>query len=366
MKSTLAAKAPWLVVLASLLVGAAATTTQAWPWRRAWVKQKMWQNLDNTTPNWIMVNGVTIGFECDAYKGPCLDKKFPEALQLQVEPPPPFNQGKLTGTAWRRCDTPRYTYRWIGIGCYGHTTASGVSTWWRDGAYVNIAPPFAGVAFNSPVSFVGMHVDSALAQPVVYDGVEYALGATEPDFDWEPPGDELAWQPTGILSAEVAPGDSVPVAGLPAEEVIGLQTLWLRGRIRGSYASGDMDPTHLTADHVADFVIAIYDTAAPVDVTPELRPGTGPLELGPLAPHPLTTVSTLRFRVAAAGHVRVDVCDLAGRAVRTLVDGPVGAGEHLATWDGRDARGRRVAAGLYLVRLHGGGQVASRKVLVLR
>ena len=58
------------------------------------------------------------------------------------------------------------------------------------------------------------------------------------------------------------------------------------------------------------------------------------------------------------------VYDAAGRQVARLEDGPFAAGARETTWDGRDARGLRLAPGIYLVRLSGEGFAASRKVIV--
>jgi hypothetical protein len=41
------------------------------------------------------------------------------------------------------------------------------------------------------------------------------------------------------------------------------------------------------------------------------------------------------------------------------------AGDHAAIWDGRDDRGSRVAGGTYFARLQAGGEVQTRKVVLL-
>jgi flagellar hook assembly protein FlgD len=64
--------------------------------------------------------------------------------------------------------------------------------------------------------------------------------------------------------------------------------------------------------------------------------------------------------------VRVSVFDVAGRQIRTLEDRSVPAGWHAVQWDGRDASGRAVAAGIYFVRLRGDGVDETGKVTLLR
>ena len=55
-----------------------------------------------------------------------------------------------------------------------------------------------------------------------------------------------------------------------------------------------------------------------------------------------------------------------GRLVRTLLAGTLGAGEHVARWDGTGDDGRPVASGTYLYRLRTGGgfDQAGRMTLV--
>jgi hypothetical protein len=69
------------------------------------------------------------------------------------------------------------------------------------------------------------------------------------------------------------------------------------------------------------------------------------------APNPFNPRTEIRWEQALPGPVRLEVHDLAGRRVRTLVDGHRQAGPHAAAWDGRDGAGRLGAAGTYVVRL---------------
>jgi len=88
------------------------------------------------------------------------------------------------------------------------------------------------------------------------------------------------------------------------------------------------------------------------------------LELAPARPNPFARATSLRYRLAHEARVALEVLDLAGRRVALLENGTIPAGEHAARWDGRDARGARCAAGLYLVRLSDDRSATSRKVLL--
>jgi hypothetical protein len=59
----------------------------------------------------------------------------------------------------------------------------------------------------------------------------------------------------------------------------------------------------------------------------------------------------------------LQVYDVQGRLVRTLVDGVLSSGNHVFAWDGRSEEGQRVAPGIYLCRLKQGSQLTTRKMM---
>jgi len=84
-------------------------------------------------------------------------------------------------------------------------------------------------------------------------------------------------------------------------------------------------------------------------------------------PNPFNPRTTLRFAMANAGPVTLEIHDLAGRLVRRLVSGPLAAGEHAVVWNGLDDAGRAVGSGQYLARLRAGEQSAvTRKLTLVR
>ena len=68
----------------------------------------------------------------------------------------------------------------------------------------------------------------------------------------------------------------------------------------------------------------------------------------------------------SGGSARLVIHDVRGRRVARLTDGPLAAGTSEFAWDGRDARGRETAAGLYLVSLELPGRRITRRLLLLR
>ena len=72
----------------------------------------------------------------------------------------------------------------------------------------------------------------------------------------------------------------------------------------------------------------------------------------PAVPNPFNPTTELRFELARAGAVTLDVYDARGRHVRTLLrTDRAEVGAHYVVWDGRDDAGRAVASGVYHARL---------------
>lgn len=82
-------------------------------------------------------------------------------------------------------------------------------------------------------------------------------------------------------------------------------------------------------------------------------------------PNPFVSTLSVGFYLPAAGSIRMDVLDVRGRLVTTLVTGVVTSGNHKATWNGRDDLGKPMAAGLYFVRLRSMGQTLTSHVVKL-
>jgi hypothetical protein len=82
-------------------------------------------------------------------------------------------------------------------------------------------------------------------------------------------------------------------------------------------------------------------------------------------PNPFTATTTIRFAVRAPGDVDVSVFDVAGRRVVRLLGTALPRGSHELVWDGRDSRGARVPAGVYVARLSDRAGQRSLRLVVL-
>ncbi|MBM3316914.1 MAG: T9SS type A sorting domain-containing protein [Candidatus Eisenbacteria bacterium] len=122
----------------------------------------------------------------------------------------------------------------------------------------------------------------------------------------------------------------------------------------GSLVEAALDDFEL----LVDFGFSAVDGAS-ADATPRfafdgsrVNPTPGPAEI--------------RFQVPAAVQAQLQLYDVTGRLVRTLLDGRVPAGPQAVAWDGGNEAGRPVGSGVYFLRLRAGDFQATRTLVVSR
>lgn len=91
-----------------------------------------------------------------------------------------------------------------------------------------------------------------------------------------------------------------------------------------------------------------------------------PFGLSQNMPNPFNPVTAIRFTVPEDSYVNLTVYDVAGRRVKTLVDGNRKADFYRVMWDGTNNNGSSVATGVYFYRLKAGKNVMAKKMVLLR
>jgi len=82
-------------------------------------------------------------------------------------------------------------------------------------------------------------------------------------------------------------------------------------------------------------------------------------------PNPFSRATQIRFDLPRVSRVAIELFDVQGRRVASLINEPREAGRHMVMWDGRSTSGMRAAAGVYLCRMRGEGFEAERRVSLL-
>ncbi len=100
----------------------------------------------------------------------------------------------------------------------------------------------------------------------------------------------------------------------------------------------------------------------------ETKVTTVPIEyaLHQAYPNPFNPVTSIKYDLPKAGLATLQVYNLLGQQVRTLVDQQMPAGRHIVKWQGRDDRGRTVPTGVYFIRFSAGGVIHHNKIMLLK
>ncbi|OPL18718.1 MAG: hypothetical protein AVO35_05150 [Candidatus Aegiribacteria sp. MLS_C] len=184
---------------------------------------------------------------------------------------------------------------------------------------------------------------------------------------------------SGSHPSTIAPGSwsvTVTAGGSPVEgALVGIvqDTTFLEsGYTNGSGVANLTIPTIPGTELVTVTATAhnCYPYVANVSVS-----GTGVAEGGVLlpslilaapVPNPFSATTTVSYALPVAGEMSLDVYDLSGRRVTTIVSGSQAAGAHSIEWAGTDGNGTPVPGGVYLMRLTADGNSFTRSCVVVR
>ena len=83
-------------------------------------------------------------------------------------------------------------------------------------------------------------------------------------------------------------------------------------------------------------------------------------------PNPCNARTVIPYRLQAPCEVRLEICNLLGQQVITLVQARQTPGVYQIIWDGCDALCRAIHSGIYLYQLQLGDKTETRKMTVMR
>ncbi len=83
-------------------------------------------------------------------------------------------------------------------------------------------------------------------------------------------------------------------------------------------------------------------------------------------PNPFNPTTTIAYSLPEASHVRLDIYNVKGQLVKTLINGEMPAGMHSVVWDGRDSNNTAVASGVYFYRVSCPKVTQTKRMLLMK
>ena len=116
-------------------------------------------------------------------------------------------------------------------------------------------------------------------------------------------------------------------------------------------------------------------TVVPPDNNGSLNPMDGTIlerllpveyQLSQNYPNPFNPETTIQYALPEASHVKIQIYNVMGERIVTLVDSYMDVGYQSMRWDGRDELGRLVGGGLYLCRIQAGSYQDVIRMLLMK
>jgi hypothetical protein len=208
-----------------------------------------------------------------------------------------------------------------------------------------------GIAFWSSAADSGYSVDNIPpVTPAPFVG-QYAAGTSHLHWDRNTEPDLAGYRLYRGTSTAFTPGQSNLLSAQPDTGYADASGTPYVYKLKAIDVHGNQSPA------------AVVVPAGTAGVDPQALPSE--LAFATPSPNPVGEATTMRFALPQPSAVRLSVYDPAGRVVAELARGESTAGEHSVTWNLHDARGRRVDAGLYFVRLDVAGRSLVRRLAVV-
>jgi hypothetical protein len=189
-------------------------------------------------------------------------------------------------------------------------------------------------------------------------GLEY-------DYNSNPPGihDQLAIlfeMPTLWLSSDVYSGSIAPGGGPDIVEIT-MDAAELEGGIyTGTVRVLSNDPDESIIDIPVTFTVNATGVDDPAGQLPT------EFALHQNYPNPFNPITGIKFDLPKDSHVKLEIFNVLGQKVTTVLDEDMRAGYRSVIWDGTDNNGHEVSSGVYFYKLIAGDHVFAKKMMMLK
>ncbi|HDL04573.1 MAG: hypothetical protein DRP46_07990 [Candidatus Zixiibacteriota bacterium] len=230
---------------------------------------------------------------------------------------------------------------------------------------------------NNEVAMTALDLPLQFSEGVTLEEVTFEGTRSEDfDFKWANIDNEKRIVVIGLIPAlDGEKPDLAPGSGTIANLVFSVEDSWDMETI-------DVVPVELeNPNHSLMFVYTenVDGSAHSLSMTPEFQgvsfvpsevAGTellpGEFSLAQNAPNPFNPQTRIDYDIPKATNVRLEIYNVLGQHVKTLVDEFQEPGSKSVIWDGRDNSGSTVASGIYFYRMDAGEFSLTRKMMMLK
>ncbi len=196
----------------------------------------------------------------------------------------------------------------------------------------------------------------------VYDGAWHQVTVTLEDNSYYSIYLDGVWAADGEAAADIVTnvGDDMWLGARPndADAITSVKIVGMMDRVR-------MWDQALNPEQIEYLFLMEGPEGGSVDVKEN---GFTPQEFKLVGnyPNPFNPATTIQYSLQTTEKVTLEIFDVLGNKITTLVSGVQHAGEHRAQWNGRDDSGQLAASGVYFYRLTAGEQVSTRKMMLMK
>jgi flagellar hook assembly protein FlgD len=83
-------------------------------------------------------------------------------------------------------------------------------------------------------------------------------------------------------------------------------------------------------------------------------------------PNPFNPTTTISFSISEESNVAIDIFNVKGQKVKTLLNESKNVGEHLVHWNGTDEQNKSVSSGVYFYKMKAGKFVQTKKMILMK
>lgn len=117
-------------------------------------------------------------------------------------------------------------------------------------------------------------------------------------------------------------------------------------------------------DEAIEGFVIMHDWAS--SVVTNLGDDASATKISSVSPNPVSSNTTIKFDVLNPSFVTLQIVDMLGNVVTTLVNDEMGSGNFTIDWNAADTKGSRVASGQYMVRLSAGSVTSTYPINIVR